>query len=146
MHFEWKDAYELNMEEIDNQHKRLFRIGRNLSALIQTKDVFANFEEIKQILGELKNYTIEHFSREEQFMRTNGYPDLTSHTMEHDFLRKKLLKIDKLGQPNYETIIKLVSFVSNWIARHILISDMKIRNYMLRMKDHHVTALPQRTK
>ncbi|HHT66518.1 MAG: bacteriohemerythrin [Caldicoprobacterales bacterium] len=135
MYFEWKNAYELGVEEVDKQHNKLFRIGRNLSVLIQTTDILTNFNEIKQILGELKSYTIEHFSREEQFMRDKGYPDLASHIMEHDFLRKKLLKIDRLGHPNHETIVKLVSFVSDWISRHILISDMKIRNYLLREKD-----------
>jgi hemerythrin len=135
MYFEWKKAYELGVEEVDKQHNKLFRIGRNLSVLIQTTDILTNFNEIKQILGELKSYTIEHFSREEQFMRDKGYPDLASHIMEHDFLRKKLLKIDRLGHPNHETIVKLVSFVSDWISRHILISDMKIRNYLLREKD-----------
>jgi hemerythrin len=137
MYFEWKNSYELGIEEIDIQHRKLLKIGRKLSILIQTMDILANYDEIKQILDELKDYTLVHFSLEEHFMMDNGYHDLASHTMEHEFLRKKLMKIDNLGQPNHDTIVNLVSFVSDWIAKHILISDMKIKNYMLRVRDHH---------
>jgi hemerythrin len=134
MYFEWKEEYEMGVEVVDRQHKKLLSIGRKLMTLIRTTDIIENFEEIKLIMNELRLYTIEHFSREEQFMKENGYPDLTSHAMEHEFLRRKLKQIDKLGQPNHETIIKLVSFVSDWISQHILISDMKIRTHILQSK------------
>src|SRR5690554_3403096 len=131
MYFQWKKEYELGLEEVDKQHKKLLSIGRKLMTLIRTTDVLENNQEIIQILEELRNYTVEHFASEEKFMKKNGYPDLTSHTMEHEFLRRKLMRIDNLEQPNQETIIKLVSFVSDWIAKHILISDMKIRTHIL---------------
>ena len=134
MYFQWKKEYELGLEEVDKQHKKLLSIGRKLMTLIRTTDVLENNQEIIQILEELRNYTVEHFASEEKFMKKNGYPDLTSHTMEHEFLRRKLMRIDNLEQPNQETIIKLVSFVSDWIAKHILISDMKIRTHILESK------------
>jgi hemerythrin len=31
MYFEWKDAYEMGLEEVDKQHQKLFQIGRKLS-------------------------------------------------------------------------------------------------------------------
>ena len=133
-YFEWKEEYELGFEEVDRQHKKILSIGRKLMTLIRTTDILDNYQEIIEILGELRNYTIVHFSKEEEFMMSNDYPDLTSHAMEHEFLRRKLKQIDKLGQPNHETIIKLVSFVSDWISQHILISDMKIRTHILQSK------------
>lgn len=131
MYFEWKEEYEMGVEVVDRQHKKLLSIGRKLMTLIRTTDIIENFEEIKLIMNELRLYTIEHFSREEQFMKENGYPDLTSHAMEHEFLRKKLKQIYKLEQPDHETIIRLIAFVSDWISGHILITDMKIRNHLL---------------
>ena len=113
MYFEWKDAYEMGLEEVDKQHQKLFQIGRKLSVLIQTTDVLTDYENINNILDELKDYTLEHFSREEQFMKDHGYPDLASHAMEHGFLRKKLLRLDKMEQHNHKTIVRLVSFASS---------------------------------
>ena len=37
-------------------------IGRKLSVLIQTTDVLTDYENINNILDELKDYTLEHFS------------------------------------------------------------------------------------
>jgi len=135
VYFEWKDEYELGVEEIDSQHKKLMGIGRKLMTLIRTTDIMEKSEEIREILNELRNYTIEHFFREEQFMAENRYPDLTSHAMEHNYLRRKLRQIDNLEIINQETIIKLVSFVSDWISQHILVTDMKMRNYILFVKE-----------
>lgn len=131
MYFEWKDEYKLGVEEIDLQHKKLLGIGRKLMTLIRTTDILDKSEEVSEILNQLRNYTIEHFSKEEQFMQKKGYPDLTSHVMEHEYLRRKMRQIDDLDIHNQDTIIKLVSFVSDWISQHILISDMKFRNYIL---------------
>lgn len=135
-YFEWKDEYELGLEEVDRQHRKLLSIGRKLMTLIRTTDVLKNSGEVILILDELRNYTLVHFSKEEGFMENNHYPDLISHAMEHEFLRRKLKQIDKLGQPNQETIIKLVSFVSDWISQHILVTDMKFRNYIQQSKRH----------
>ncbi|HHY83667.1 MAG TPA: hemerythrin family protein [Clostridiales bacterium] len=131
MYFEWKDNYEMGVKEVDDQHRKLFQIGRKLSDIIQSENVLHNYDEIERILIELKNYTIEHFSKEEQFMKEHGYTDLVSHAMEHAFLRKKLMKIDSLKEPNHKTLVELVSFVSDWISQHILITDMKIRNFLI---------------
>ena len=131
MYFEWKDEYKLGVEEIDLQHKKLLGIGRKLMTLIRTTDILDKSEEVSEILNQLRNYTIEHFSKEEQIMQEKGYPDLTSHAMEHEYLRRKMRQIDDLDIHNQDTIIKLVSFVSDWIYQHILISDMKFRNYIL---------------
>jgi len=131
VYFEWKDEYKLGVEEIDLQHKKLLGIGRKLMTLIRTTDILDKSEEVSEILNQLRNYTIEHFSKEEQFMQEKGYPDLTSHAMEHEYLRSKMRQIDDLDIHNQDTIIKLVSFVSDWISQHILISDMKFRNYIL---------------
>jgi hemerythrin len=131
MYFEWKDAYELSVEEIDEQHKKLFGIGKRVSDLIQNQDVLSDFGAVQQILIELKEHTEEHFIKEEQFMQEHGYHDIQTHAMEHNFLRKKLLKIDNLAEPNHEMVVRLVSFVADWISQHILISDMKIKKHLL---------------
>jgi len=136
MYFEWKDNYELGVKEVDDQHRKLFEIGKKLSDLIQSADALTNYELVEQILIELKDYAMEHFSNEEKFMKEHGYTDLVSHAMEHAFLRKKLMKIDKLKEPSHKTLVELVSFVSDWISQHILITDMKMRNFLLMVEKY----------
>jgi hemerythrin len=75
-------------------------------------------------------YTREHFSREEAFMFKHQYTDLATHKMEHNFLRKKLLEIDNIDLTSHDTVVRLVSFLSDWISEHIIISDMKFKKYL----------------
>ncbi|MGI6538306.1 MAG: bacteriohemerythrin [Caldicoprobacterales bacterium] len=130
MYFEWKDSYELGVEKIDKQHRKLFSIGDRLAVLIQTKEVMDNYEEVRQILNELKDYTLYHFSSEEKLMREISYHDIVNHAIEHNFLRKKLKEIDTIEEANHKVVVKLVSFLSDWISHHILITDVKVGNYI----------------
>ena len=132
MYFEWKDAYEMGLEEVDKQHQKLFQIGRKLSVLIQTTDVLTDYENINNILTNLK-ITPWSISPGRTVYEGSWLPDLASHAMEHGFPAQKLLRLDKMEQHNHKTIVRLVSFVSRLIE-HILITDMKIRNYLLEVK------------
>ena len=38
MSFLWKDDYKIDIEEIDEQHRRLFELGRELYRWIMTED------------------------------------------------------------------------------------------------------------
>jgi hemerythrin len=138
MFFEWKDEYRMEIDEVDKQHKKLFDLGRKVSNLIQNKDISNQVNAIGEILNELIAYTQEHFNQEEAFMMKQQYIDLATHRMEHDFLRKKLLYIDNMDLSSHDTIVKLVSFLSDWISEHIIISDMKFKKYLLSQEKHSV--------
>ncbi len=128
----WKDSYSVNVEEIDNQHKKLFEIGISLYNLSSLKDDFDHYDEIVNIIDELRDYTIYHFNFEEDLLRKNGYEDIESHSIEHDFFVKKLKRIEKKdidGQQN-QAIMEMTEFLIDWISSHILQSDMKYKAYL----------------
>lgn len=131
MAFKWRDSFSVNVTDIDNQHKRLFEIGSRVYDLASLNDDYDHYDEIMEILAELKDYTAYHFDYEEKLMAKYGYGDLESQQIEHSFFIKKLDRIGKKdidGQQN-ETMIEMVNFVSNWISDHILKSDMSYKDF-----------------
>lgn len=128
----WKAELSVNVETIDNQHKRLIEIGAQIDGLLSLNDGADHYDEIMAILEELKEYTIYHFNFEEKLLEQNGYEDLPKHHFEHVFFVKKLERIGRkdIDGEQEETLGEIYNFVVNWITEHILVSDMKYRSYL----------------
>jgi len=131
MLFKWKDNYSCNISGIDNQHKKLFEIGSRIFDLVSLNDGYDHYDEIMNILNELKDYTIYHFSYEEELMKEHNYEDYESHKIEHDFFIKKLMRLEKsdLEDNQNEALMKIITFVADWISGHILKTDMKYKTF-----------------
>jgi len=67
--FEWHKMYETNIELVDQQHKRLVELINQLNAEVIAQLEYDNYDRIMEILGELKDYTVEHFKQEESLMK-----------------------------------------------------------------------------
>ena len=62
----WKDDYLLGIEEIDKQHQQLFKIATDIHELIRNELIIDKYDRILKLLAELKEYTIFHFTSEEE--------------------------------------------------------------------------------
>ena len=122
--FEWKEAYSVGNEVIDQQHKKLLSIGDNLYQLVKRpKD--DKYDEIVKLVDELRAYTIYHFSEEEKLMEEKNYMNLDVHKLEH----KKF--VDKMNELSAKDIdleqnsvnLEMLTFIANWIEGHILKVD-----------------------
>lgn len=133
MFFNWKDEYSIGIEVIDKQHRRLLEIGSRIMDLADAKDGFDHYDEIVEVLQELKEYTVYHFDYEEELMQKFGYEHYNTHKFEHYFVIKKIQKFERedLEEKQRETILKLVEFISDWIANHILQEDMKYKSFFI---------------
>lgn len=131
MIFKWKDAYGCNIQEIDSQHKRLFEIGSKVFEVASLKDEFDHYDEIINILEELKEYTVYHFAYEEKLMQENNYEGYEEHKVEHDFFIKKIKRIERkdLENAQSEAILDIIAFVADWVSNHILKTDMNYKKF-----------------
>jgi hemerythrin len=125
--FEWRDNYSCRIKDIDEQHKKLFAIGTKLYDIVSINDETDHFDEIMAILDELADYTEYHFSFEEKLMEKEGFSGFESHKMEHDFFVKKLRKFENsdIDRDQQQSMLKMVSFVADWITSHILKTDVQ---------------------
>lgn len=132
MSFKWKDSYSVNIKEIDSQHQRLFQIGAHIYELAELKDGHDHYDEITEILTELRDYTVYHFDFEEKLLAGYGYERTDNQHIEHGFFVKKLERFMKrdIDAGQEEAVTDMLRFTSDWISSHILIEDMKYRDYL----------------
>ncbi len=87
-------------------------------------------EVVKTTLNFFVDYTVKHFTSEEELMKKNNYPDFVNHKTVHDkfvtgvinmkakYLSGKLLPMD------------LSSSLSDWLRNHIPGTDKKYIPYL----------------
>lgn len=132
--FEWKDSYSVGIEKINEQHKKLLSIGEELVYVIEnTSKGLDQYDEVKRLLKELYDYTIYHFSYEEELMEKHDFLELPSHKFQHKLFVKKLEEIDlkEFDNDQIESTNQLLNFIANWITDHILKEDQKYSGILI---------------
>ena len=120
----WKDAYSMNEENIDKQHKWLFKLSNDIYDLIEAG--VDDYEHFRELFMALNDYGIEHFIYEEMYMKEQGYPNLEAHIKEHREFSDKVRELIE-----QETHIKDIGeFVSAWLVQHVLDEDMNYKNFI----------------
>lgn len=124
----WSDDYLIGIEEIDNQHKRLFEITDEAFNLLKDDLRVDKYDEIVSILEELKSYTLYHFKSEEEYMLRVGYKRYFSQKVDHDDFIEKINNIDlnKVDEDQNAYLMSIVEFAVQWISDHIIQKDMLI--------------------
>lgn len=119
----WKDEYNVNIAQIDQQHKKLVDLINALNDAMskgKAKDV------LDKILNDLVSYCANHFKVEEQLMQANGYPEYAEHKEKHDKMTAKVLSLKKEVAAGKKMIsLEVMSFLEQWLDKHILGTDKK---------------------
>jgi len=121
---EWDKRLETGIEEIDSQHRELFK---RIGAL--ELSIYSNKSKVEMVimLEYLESYVEEHFGAEEELMIRTVYPGLDRHRREHDEFRRKYAKIMNeyraRGADSY-LALDVDKEVRTWWENHILKSDM----------------------
>lgn len=125
------EKYMTGIEEIDNEHRKLFDIIGEAFQLVENNNEYDIYDETMHILDELEDYTKTHFAHEEEYMKSVNYPDLRMQQRAHTVFLEKLEDKD-LGE-NYENqrefLEEMLDFLYAWLGRHILQMDKKIGEY-----------------
>jgi hemerythrin len=123
----WKDSYSMDEEQIDEQHKGLFKLSNEIYNLVEAG--VDDSEQFRELFMALTDYSIEHFIYEEMYLEKEGYPDLKNHIKQHLEFSDKLKEL-AVGI-NHETHIKSIGdFVTTWLLQHVLDEDMKYKTFI----------------
>lgn len=126
--YEMKEEYKIGVEQIDEQHKKLFELADKAYMLLKDELVIDKYDKIVEILEELKEYTIFHFRSEEEYMQSIGYKRLFTQKIEHDNFIKELENVDysSIDAKQDESLVKILNFLNDWLIEHILKTDKLI--------------------
>lgn len=127
-HFVWDSFFETGLAGIDLQHRGLVdlinRFGR---LLLQPRGVDAG--EVARVLGELADYSLLHFTEEEQLMARSGLDarHVQPHAAEHAaFLAEVRHRVANHHFPSAAVSMELHEFLVSWLAFHILGMDQRM--------------------
>lgn len=126
--YEFKDEFLTGIEQIDNEHRRLFEIADELYVLKNEEFIPDKYDNIRQILGELKDYTITHFAHEEEYMESIGYKRLFTQKIQHAEFIKTIDErdLDSIDENQDGAIDDILETVTEWLVNHILHQDKLI--------------------
>jgi hemerythrin-like metal-binding protein len=125
---EWKDSYSVGVPELDNDHRQLIDIINRID------DAGRHGIPLDHVLYDLTHYARSHFEREEDRLRAVGYPDLDDHFAEHqsfvEWLRGVEQSLPGATAGHGEIADSLAGYLRNWLINHILVVDMRYRDFL----------------
>lgn len=126
--FEMKDEYYIGINQIDEQHKKLFQIADDTYELLNNAYIADKYDHIVALLDELKEYTATHFAEEEAYMESIKCKKILSHKIEHHEFLEKIndIELNDLEMNQEGIIMDILNFVYDWLVHHILDTDKLI--------------------
>jgi hemerythrin-like metal-binding protein len=126
----WSESLSVGIDSIDYQHKKLLDIINSFYENIYQGSMK---EKLVELINEMKLYTVFHFKSEERQMTLCNYPDFENHKMEHD----KFIAAVEDFEERYKNgklllTIEVTNFVKVWISNHIMGTDQKYSDSMIR--------------
>lgn len=125
--FKWtENEYGLGVHEMDEEHQLLISKMNRLYAAAEKGE---GFSELKGLIDDLANYTVQHFSDEEKYMEKIGFTGLTNHKIIHQQLLKQFEgHVNKFNETR-EVDSKFFDFLKVWLSAHIRSIDMKYGDF-----------------
>lgn len=124
----WNNRYNLGIEIIDKEHKKLFSILNKLFDFGQQKD--KSQWVCQEAVKYFKDHTVQHFIDEEAYMASIDYEGLDIHRRIHKNFRETTLPAleKELNATNYseDAVNHFLGVCAGWLIGHTMIEDHAI--------------------
>lgn len=125
---DWKSEYSVDVQPIDNQHKKLFEMINQLHDAMRSG---VGTRLVPVILNNLISYTRDHFADEEKLMVQAKYPGFANHKAEHEKLTSEVVRLAQgLEAGGLVMSAELLDFLQKWLRNHILTTDKQYTAHM----------------
>lgn len=124
-YFEWSDEYSVSVNEIDLQHRKLVEMVNSLNEAMLARK---GREAQKAAIDAMVDYSVSHFSVEENYMRRFGFEGLPAHKAEHEKFTIKALELkDRVNRAGFVLTLEIVDFLKQWLTGHIKGTDKQYK-------------------
>jgi hemerythrin len=133
----WNDNLATGYEEINAQHKEIFRRFNDLQSACQEGK---GLLELSNLFGFLDEYIRNHFELEERLQLAHDYPGYLTHQEEHAHFSQDIRRLEVQLDTHGTTpalLLKTNMVLVDWLIRHFTWTDKKLTDFL------H-TATPQR--
>ncbi|MDD5250811.1 MAG: hemerythrin family protein [Rhodocyclaceae bacterium] len=122
------DCCKTGIEDIDDEHRTLMRLGNRLYALSLCEDVA--HATVGEVLTELLSFAQDHFAAEEHLMEAYEYPALAPHRATHKRMCDYLAEMfDLAAETPLLVTIRLEIFLGSWFIWHMQRDDVEFAHY-----------------
>jgi len=126
----WSNEFKVNIELIDDQHKKLIELINKLDKKIKNTHE-DNSESFREVIHEAVEYVKHHFATEEKIMEKLDYPDIYHHKVEHQAFVKEIFKdVKTFEKGDMYAPGKFLLFLKTWYEGHILNVDKKLGQFI----------------
>ena len=130
---EWMDDFLIDIPDMDDQHKGLFRLANII--LDKLTQGAAQAETLKA-MDDLLEATVEHFTFEERLLDAEVYPLHDVHRAQHVKLLQEIEQIrTRLQSGEVISCQEFHNFFLSWIVFHILNEDRKYAKFIEESSD-----------
>ena len=125
----WSHDLDTGIGVIDNQHKRIVEYLNELHNANETGDM----DEINHVLDELVDYTVTHFTFEEELQEKAEYPFLKAHKRVHEIFAKRVVEFQNRSKAGENVGGELLGMLKIWLINHIKGDDADYAESVKRM-------------
>ncbi|WP_291327386.1 bacteriohemerythrin [Desulfovibrio sp. UCD-KL4C] len=126
----WNANYSVGIKKIDDDHKILIEMINKACASIEQME---EQKVLKELVVDMRQYAMKHFSREEELMEQYDYPDSESHKKLHNHFIIYAASLDNMKDSEKEILepIKIFKYLADWLRNHILVTDKKFGAFLI---------------
>lgn len=118
-HLQWSSDLDTGIDVIDKQHHRIVDY---INMLIDAHDK-GDRAEVSEVLTQLIDYTLSHFTFEESLMEEAGYPFIRAHMRVHQLFVKRVNQYVQRFEAGEEITDELLHTLKSWLINHIRNDD-----------------------
>lgn len=118
----------IGVENLDNEHRELFRIINDVEQLLGNELRADKYDDMVELLKELRDYASYHFHHEEKYMEKIGHPELKLQQAQHlEFVTKMDELYAAVDSRDQNAMLEdMFKYLVTWLYRHIIGSDIMI--------------------
>jgi len=126
--FNFEEEFKLGIDTVDKEHIILVEMLNDVYTRLRD----GNRDGAVRYLNEtLSSYVVEHFTNEENFMASIGYPDLDNHRKVHENFKNQFQNLKpQLETADEEAFRAILNDTFSWIITHIGKTDRKYAEFM----------------
>ena len=131
--FKWRNDFSVGIKELDDQHRSFFEI---LNRLAEAAGGTKGMVVVGPVLRELKEYSLHHFTEEENWLKVIGFPGLKHQEIQHEFFISQVTDLqDRYSKGDGNIPISTLEFLRDWLLNHILENDKKYGTFMHEVRE-----------
>ncbi len=121
----WRDEYSVDIDVIDEQHKKLLWLLNEVNERVQVSR-----DSLEDAVGRLVIYVRTHFAHEEKLMSLLGYPAYEPHKKEHDDLIRLAAELrESARNGDADKAGELIDRIRALLMEHIVHDDKRYGSF-----------------